>query len=299
MPKRGFSECISSHNAMVQCFLLTVRVTSWFTPFCPAHSTLSIRPPPFRNTSTPKGSPQAWPVSLNKIQTNNLPCMPQIYNPLTGLPARGRQQRGTTGMNHPHLSLLTSSVKWRWEHCISTELELEEISLMSLSFLPKLLLNGCHFIHSGWIIVLIRAQYQNNNSAGEGEHETLAGRVTLADVTELPHLFYRMLLRAYMPEEPLSLLPLPCGVRAAPATSMGCADWFQLGCCCWRGSLHCHVAPGPAAGPACCSLDRCGKSSTVTVLGPKTLLMPPHWHGGLPDNNLAGRHFFIYFTICD
>lgn len=51
----------------------TVTVTSWFTPFCPGHSILPRQRPQFRSTSTTKDSPEAWLVSLNKIQTNNLP----------------------------------------------------------------------------------------------------------------------------------------------------------------------------------------------------------------------------------
>lgn len=48
-------------------------VTSWFTPFCPGHSILPRQHPQFRSTSRTKDSPEAWLVSLNRIQTNNLP----------------------------------------------------------------------------------------------------------------------------------------------------------------------------------------------------------------------------------
>lgn len=112
-------------------------------------------------------------------------------------------------MNHPYLFLLTfESVKWGWKHCDFTELEQEEISLMFLNFLYKLLLNICYWY---WVVVtvliLLCVALQN-------KYETLVGRVTLADVTKLPH---------FLPHAPQSLSCL----RSLFMFSLSLWEWGQ------------------------------------------------------------------------
>lgn len=106
-------------------------VPSWWgwPPHYPNHS--------FRNTSTTKDSPESRMVSLNKIQTNNLSPLSQIYSSLTGLPPR-RWQQGTWEMNHPYVFLLV----FEWVKSLrSTHFHgSQEISLKSTNF-PKLVLN--------------------------------------------------------------------------------------------------------------------------------------------------------------
>lgn len=93
----------------------TVTVTSWFTPFCPGHSILPRQHPQFRSTSTTKDSPEAGLVSLNKIQTNNLPrshgftthwydCLPEDD--------KRRAQRHESSLSFPPHLWAGEVIKW-------------------------------------------------------------------------------------------------------------------------------------------------------------------------------------------
>lgn len=104
-------------KAMVEC-PLAVSVTSWFTPFCPGQNTLSIQLPLFRNTSAPKDIHRPGWSAWTKSKQITFPAVTDLQLSPTGMPARGRQQHGTAGINHHYRFFLTSeSVRRWWEHC--------------------------------------------------------------------------------------------------------------------------------------------------------------------------------------
>lgn len=70
--------------------------------------------------------------------------------------------------------------------------------------------------------------------AGQNKHKTLAGRVTLADVTKLPH-FLSHAPQFSVPEEQVSLLSFPSadeGNASASCPGNGEQSTSQLGCRC-------------------------------------------------------------------
>lgn len=171
-------------------------------------------------------------------------------------------------MNH-YLFLLTFELVMRslWFH--RAEARRDQSDFTQLYWIPAIILSQFFLLSLNWAVV---------TTVGEDKHETLEGRVTIADVTKLPHFLPYAPQGLSCPRSLFLFSPSPLRVRAVPVTSVGCPGnggqtGSQLGCC-WRGCHHCHVALGIAAGPSCWSLDRCGKSSSVTVLGPERLLMP-------------------------
>lgn len=148
---------------------------------------------------------------------------------------------------------------------------------MSLNFLQKLVLNTRLFIHPVIpVIFLILSCYQHWS---RGKTRDISRQSDSCRCDQDAPLSATCSFELILPEEHLFFLsPSLLSMRAVPTTRMGCPvddgqTGFQLDCCCRRGCHHCLVALGTAVGLSCWSLDRCGKSSSVTVLGPERLLM--------------------------
>lgn len=106
-------------------------------------------------------------------------------------------------MNHPYLFFLAfESVKWRQEHCDFTEVELEEISLMSLKFLRKFVLNTCRFIHSSY-------RPDTELRSALQERIGISRQSDSCRCDQVAPLFTTCSSELILPEEPLSLLSFP------------------------------------------------------------------------------------------
>lgn len=123
------------------------------------------------------------------------------------------------------------------------------------------------------IIQLLSGYWAEIRASGEGKHETIEGKVILADVTMLSHflLFYTQLI---LPEDPASLVKMKAVPSSVGHPGYGRHTGLQLGSCYWRGCHHCHVTLGTAAGRSCWSLDHSVKGSSVTALGSKEIPEP-------------------------
>lgn len=195
--------------------------------------------------------------------------MSQIYNSLTGLPARGWQQHAKEGWIIPPQSHLFPSCLWIGKAVERAELGDQPVWEFFLTNWYKWI------IHLTWKIIQLLSGYRAEiRSSGEGQTSGKRRQNDSCRCGQVVPLSTTCSSELILPEVPASLVRMKAVPSSAGSPGYGRRTGLQLGSCYWRGCHHCHVTLGTAAGLSRWSLDHCVKGSSVTALGPKKLPMP-------------------------